>query len=266
MQGSGIGKSKAVKDMSEPFLTSTLQALRGAERVLAITGAGISAESGIPTFRGRDGVWADGEALAYATATGLARDLEGAWRWFDGMRRVIGQASPNPAHVTLAAMERFYPDFLLVTQNVDGLHALAGSRKAIQIHGDLFGMRCLWDPEHRWEDRTCPLPRLPPICPVCGGTARPDVVLFGEDYGPELEAAVAFAEQGVDVALVVGTSGAVGMPRCLVEAVREGGAYVVEVNLESSGLSDMADDLILGKAGEALPTLWAQVQGRGRER
>jgi len=249
--------------MHGSFLTATIEALRGATRVLAVTGAGISAESGIPTFRGEGGVWEDGEGLVYATAAGLMRDLEGAWRWFDAMRRVVGQARPNPAHATLAAMEAAYPDFVLVTQNVDGLHAAAGSRRVIEIHGNLYRMRCLWDPGHCWEDRTCPLRRLPPACPVCGGSARPDVVLFGEGYGPEVEEAVGFAEQGVDVALVVGTSGAVGGPRCLVEAVREAGAYVVEVNVAPSGLSDVADDLILGRAGDALPALWAEVQGAG---
>lgn len=248
--------------MAGPFLATTIEALRSAGRILVITGAGVSAESGIPTFRGRDGVWEDSGALAYATAAGLLRDLEGAWRWFDTMRRIIGQARPNPAHATLAAMEAVYPEFLLVTQNVDGLHAAAGSRKVIEIHGNLWQIRCLWDPEHRWEDRTCPLRRLPPVCPICGGTGRPDVALFGEGYGPEVEEAVAFAEQGADVALVVGTSGAVGGPRCLIEAVRESGAYVVEVNVEPSDLSDMVDDLILGKAGEVLPALWAQAQSK----
>jgi NAD-dependent deacetylase len=247
--------------MIRPFLRSTIEAFRDARRVLVLTGAGVSAESGIPTFRGRGGVWEDGGALAYATAGGFERDIEGAWRWFDGMRQAVGQARPNGAHATLAAMEPAYSDFALVTQNVDGLHAAAGSRNVIEVHGNLWRLRCLWDPGHRWEDRACPLRRLPPACPVCGGTGRPDVVLFGEGYGPELGEAIAFAECGVDVALVVGASGAVGTPRCLIQAVREAGAYVVEVNVGASDLSDAADDLVAGKAGEVLPALWAEVRG-----
>ena len=250
--------------MSEPFSTSAIEALRRARRVLVITGAGISAESGIPTFRGEGGIWEDAESLTYATASGLSRDIEGAWHWFEKMRCIVARARPNPAHLTLASMEPAYPDFVVITQNVDDLHRTAGSRKLIEIHGNLWRMRCLGNPEHQWEDRACPLPELPPRCPTCGGTARPNVVLFGEEYGHEIDQALAFARREVHAALVIGTSGALGVLRCLLQPAKEGGAHVIEINIKPSEAADLADDRILGRAGEVLPELWARVQSEGK--
>lgn len=234
--------------------TQVRELLREKVRICVLTGAGISAESGIPTFRGADGLWRKFRPDQLATPEAFARDPRLVWEWYDWRRGLIAQARPNPGHEALARLERRCPDFLLVTQNVDGLHLLAGSRRVLRLHGDIWELRCTACGRSR-EDRSAPLPELPPRCPDCGGLLRPGVVWFGESLPPGAFETAAAAARGSEAFLIVGTAGAVEPAAALARRAREAGAFVVEVNLEASALSGLADVSFRGKAGELLPEL-----------
>jgi NAD-dependent deacetylase len=225
------------------------QWIADANRIVALTGAGVSAESGIPTFRGADGLWKRYRAEDLATPQAFAADPKLVWEWYDWRRQIIAKASPNPAHLALAACDRL----TLVTQNVDGLHDLAGSRGALKIHGDIWTLRCL-DCGAETVDRTAPLPQIPPVCARCGGLQRPGVVWFGEDLPARVWTAAQYAAQQADVFLVIGTSAQVYPAASLAPlAKRASNAKIVEVNIEPSGAS--VDAFVEGKAGEVLPAL-----------
>ena len=245
--------------LSRPDVASDLAAaaarLRGARRVLALTGAGVSAESGVPTFRGQDGLWRRFRAEDLATPQAFARDPKLVWEWYAWRREVIAPLRPNAAHVALAALEQRLPDFLLATQNVDGLHAVAGSRRLLELHGSLWRLRCVAC-GHAAEDRRMSLPELPPRC-ACGTVLRPDVVWFGEMLPPAaVEQAVAAAQEA-EVVLVIGTSSLVYPAAALPEMARAAGAFVVEINTETTPLTASADVSLRGPAAEITPALLA---------
>jgi NAD-dependent deacetylase len=224
--------------------------------VAVLTGAGISAESGVPTFRGEGGLWRSYRAEELATPSAFRADPGLVWEWYDWRRGLIGACQPNAAHQILAEMESHFDDFVLVTQNVDGLHRLAGSRHIIELHGNIWRMRCTRHCQPPWEDRTNPLPDIPPHCPRCGAMARPDVVWFGESLaGKSLEAAFA-AAQRCQLMLVVGTSAVVQPAASLPLLALQRGAYVVEVNPEPTPLSDAANQVIRQPAATALAQWW----------
>ena len=175
-------------------------------RVLALTGAGVSAESGVPTFRGPGGLWRQYRAEDLATPEAFARDPKLVWEWYAWRRETIAGLSPNAAHVALAAMERRLPGFRLATQNVDGLHAAAGSHRVLELHGSLWRLRCVGCGRVA-EDRQVPLPELPPRC-ACGKLLRPDVIWFGETLPQAAVAEAVTAARSADVVLVIGTSSA----------------------------------------------------------
>jgi NAD-dependent deacetylase len=224
-----------------------------AERVVALTGAGISAESGISTFRGQDGLWEQERLEDVATPEGFRRDPRRVWAWYDKRRQQIAACSPNPGHLALARYESLHPGFTLVTQNVDGLHRAAGSRRVLTLHGEIFRVRCVKEGTAR-EDRRVPLPEIPPRCD-CGALLRPDVVWFGEML-PEREMAEATeAARRADLFLVIGTSALVYPAASLPEIARGNGARLVEINIEPTPLSSLADEVIQGPAGAVLPDL-----------
>jgi len=222
-------------------------------RVVALTGAGISAESGVPTFRGQAGFWEDGSLEDLATPAGFARDPRRVWTWYDARRRQVSRCAPNAGHLALARYGALHPDLRLITQNVDGLHAAAGSGRVIALHGDLFRTRCTRDGVAR-EDRRVPLPEIPPRC-ECGALLRPDVVWFGENL-PEgaMDDATAAARDAV-LFLSIGTSAVVYPAASLPEIARRNGAYLVEINIEETPMSSLADEVILAPAAETLPAL-----------
>src|SRR6516225_8863432 len=152
--------------------------LAEASRIGALTGAGVSAESGIPTFRGAGGLWRQRKAEELATPGGFARDPKLVWEWYDWRRGLIADAEPNAGHRALVELEARKIQFTLITQNVDGLHDRAGSRNILKLHGDIWTVRCSGCENERRDLRT-PLPEIPPKC-SCGGTERPGVVWFGE--------------------------------------------------------------------------------------
>jgi NAD-dependent protein deacetylase/lipoamidase len=222
-------------------------------RVAALTGAGISAESGVPTFRSLGGFWQNESLEDLATPEGFARDPRRVWAWYDARRVQVSGCAPNAGHLALARYERSHPDFRLITQNVDGLHAAAGNRGVILLHGDLFRVRCTKEGGSK-EDRRVPLPEIPPRC-GCGALLRPDVVWFGEMLPEEALRSATEAAAKADVFLSIGTSAVVYPAAALPETARRHGAYLVEINVEETPLSPLADEVILEPAAEVLPDL-----------
>lgn len=236
--------------MTTPTLAERLSEAR---RVVVLTGAGVSAESGVPTFRGADGLWQRHRAEDLATPEAFARNPRLVWEWYDWRRRLIASRQPNAAHETIAALETHAPEFLLVTQNVDGLHRRAGSRRMEELHGNLWRVRCCAEGAVT-ENLEVPLPSLPPCC-ACGALLRPDVVWFGEALPTEAIRKSWSAAESCDLMLVVGTAALVQPAASLPMVAKAHGAYLVEVNLERTPLTSYADESHHAKAGEVLPRL-----------
>jgi NAD-dependent deacetylase len=237
---------------------SVLAACEPTKRVVVLTGAGISAESGVPTFRGEDGLWKQYRAEELATPSAFQANPKLVWEWYDWRRGIIGKAEPNPGHWAIAEMEGIFPHFCLITQNVDGLHRRAGSTKVIEIHGNLWDLRCVAEGTVR-EDYRCPLPEIPPTC-ECGALLRPHVVWFGEslDQG-DLARAYQLIEE-CDLLLVVGTSAVVQPVASFPLMAKQGGSFVIEVNMDSTPISGLVDASFQGKAGEILPALLEKIK------
>jgi NAD-dependent deacetylase len=229
------------------------QLLAAAQSVAALTGAGISAESGIPTFRGAGGLWKNFRAEDLANPQAFARDPRLVWEWYNWRRETIAKAAPNPAHRALARFETAKPGFTLITQNVDGLHDLAGSVRILKLHGDIWRLRCTACGSH-WPDRRATLPQLPPHC-GCGGLARPGVVWFGEPLPDGIMHEAEHAAASSDVFLVIGTSAVVYPAAGLVPLAKQSGATVIEINPEQTAFSAMVDFSFQVPAGELLPQL-----------
>jgi NAD-dependent deacetylase len=226
--------------------------LRSASSVVILTGAGISAESGIPTFRGSDGLWKQYKPEDLATPQAFAKDSRLVWEWYDWRRGLIAKAEPNAGHRALVQLESTKPNFTLITQNVDGLHERAGSRRVLKLHGDIWRMECA-ECGRNWPDRRVPLPKLPPHC-GCGAIARPGVVWFGEPLG-EVWAEAEHAAREAEVLLVIGTSAVVYPAAGLAPIAKSAGARVIEINPEQTSLSSYVHLSLRGAAGELLPQL-----------
>ena len=229
-------------------------ALRGAERVAALTGAGVSAESGVPTFRDAlTGLWARYRPEDLATPEAFRRDPKLVWEWYAWRRELVSRASPNPGHLALAEMERRVPAFTLITQNVDGLHHRAGSRNVIELHGNIARVKC--SDEGLAVESWAETGEIPPRCPRCGGYLRPDVVWFGEMLSPDALRAAEQAARSCQVFLSIGTSGLVYPAAGLPLLAAQSGAIVVEVNPGATPLTEHADYVLNGPAGRMLPLL-----------
>jgi NAD-dependent deacetylase len=233
--------------------------LRNAQRITVLTGAGVSAESGIPTFReAQTGLWAQYDLEELATPAAFRRNPKLVWEWYAWRRKLVADAQPNPAHLALAAMERLVPQFILVTQNVDSLHQRAGSQKIVELHGNLTRVKCFDDnePVETWDESG----EVPPRCPRCGGLLRPDVVWFGELLVPShLEAAID-AAQDCDLFLSVGTSGLVEPAASLPRLAYQAGASVLFNSLDINSRSTPPLFAINAPAGTVLPALVAAMQ------
>ena len=223
-------------------------------RTVAFTGAGISAESRVPTFRGADGLWRNYAPERLATAEAFESDPRLVWEWYDWLRGLIHAAEPNAGHLALAEMQRRAPErFTLVTQNMDGLHERAGSHDVVKLHGDIWLLRCT---RCAWEGRNeqTPLDPLPPLC-RCGGILRPAIVWFGEMLpADQWERAVA-AAQTADVLMAIGTSAMVYPAAGLVQLARASGAKIVILNPDPTPADELAEWILRGPAGETLPRL-----------
>ena len=229
--------------------------LSGAQSVAVLTGAGVSAESGVPTFRGKDGLWKQHRAVDLATPEAFCRDPRLVWEFYNWRRELLAPLKPNAAHEALAKLEDRAPRFTLVTQNIDDLHRVAGSRTVLELHGNIWRVRCTRCGTVK-EERRSPLPPLP-RCADCGGLLRPHVVWFGESLDAEVLAGAYEAAEGCDVMLVAGTSGVVQPAASMGLHARERGAFVAEINLEPTPCSHLFHMSLLGKAGDILPQVAA---------
>jgi NAD-dependent deacetylase len=231
--------------------------LRRARRITAVTGAGVSAASGVPTFRGDGGLWRSYKPEDLATPQAFGRDPRLVWEWYDWRRSLIARCSPNAAHDVLARWSH-REGFTLITQNVDGLHERAGA-SVLRFHGSIWELQCaVGCGASPWDDRRAPLPVLPPRCPACNGLARPGVVWFGEAIDPRVLRR-ASAATACDVFLSIGTSSLVYPAAGLVREARRHGAFAAEINpvqTEAAGAVDLA---ITMPAEEALPLLQAAI-------
>jgi NAD-dependent protein deacetylase/lipoamidase len=237
-------------DTLEAGVRSLAARLRKRPRITVVTGAGVSAASGVPTFRGPGGLWRTFRPEELATPAAFDRDALLVWEWYAWRRELVGKARPNRAHEVLAAWSRRYPAFSLVTQNVDGLHERAGTANVTRFHGSLWMLscrdRCAKSPKEGWE-HTGPLGELPPRCPHCGGLARPGVVWFGEAIPAEALRAAA-ASVDCDLFIAVGTSALVHPAAGLVLEAADRGAFTVEINPDATPASGSVDLVLAGPA------------------
>jgi len=235
---------------------SILKRVRAARAVSVLTGAGVSADSGVPTFRGEDGIWSKYDWRALATREGFRKDPRLVWEWYQLRQVAIAKARPNRAHEVIAEMERHFVSFAVLTQNIDGLHARAGSQRVVELHGNIWKMRC--ERDGTVVTLAEPVREIPPTC-LCGGCLRPEVVWFGETL-PEavVEEASAIARDS-EVMFVVGTSAVVYPASALPAITKNSGGIVIEVNTEWTELSAYADVTVLGRAGEVMPALWHSI-------
>jgi NAD-dependent deacetylase len=236
--------------------------LRSANRAVVLTGAGISAESGVPTFRdAQTGLWARYAPEDLATPQAFAQDPRLVWEWYAWRRELVAQAAPNPGHQALVILEEKLPSFTLITQNVDGLHVQAGSRNVIELHGNIQRTKCFREETlvESWEDTGS----IPPLCPRCGAFLRPDVVWFGEMLPPEALNASLEAAENCDIFFSIGTSGLVQPAASLPYLALRKDIPVVEINPAATPLSSSAAYLLPGPAGVILPQLvkaaWPEV-------
>jgi NAD-dependent deacetylase len=237
-----------------PAIERVARMLTPDARITVITGAGVSAASGVPTFRGDGGLWRNFRAEDLATPEAFARDPRTVWEWYDWRRQLIAACAPNAAHEVLAAWSHRFPQFTLITQNVDGLHERAGTRRVIRMHGSIWEVGC-WSgcapSPHRWRDDRVPQPSLPPACPHCDGPLRPGVVWFGEALDADVVEACLDAAR-CDIFFTVGTSAVVYPAAGLVDHARRHGATTVEINPERTSASASVSVVLAQPAETAL--------------
>jgi NAD-dependent deacetylase len=242
------------------LIRKTTSLIESSQNLMVLTGAGISHESGIPTFRGKDGLWNRYDPTERANIESLRRDPLTVWKWYNWRRSLIREAIPNQGHLAIAELERHKDqDFLLVTQNVDGLHRRAGSRELVEVHGYIFEEICLQCNRTTEAHEIYQESELPPKCDVCNETKKPGVVMFGEML-PQgaIERAMSFTRR-TDVILVVGTSAVVYPIAAIPFDVKERGGAVVEINPDETPVTAIADISIHGPAGEILPAITSRL-------
>jgi len=233
--------------------------LRNARSIAALTGAGISAESGVPTFRdAQTGLWAKFDPLELATPDAFRRNAKLVWDWYAWRRELVARAAPNAGHRALASLDGVVTECSVITQNVDGLHRAAGSRRVVELHGNLQRVKCSREGTivESWDDSS---PREAPRCANCGAFLRPDVVWFEETLPEDALAQAEGAARGCDVLLVVGTAAEVYPAAMLPTYARHHGAAIVEVNPNPTRLSERVDFVLRGPSGIVLPALVAAV-------
>jgi NAD-dependent deacetylase len=233
-----------------------------------LTGAGISAESGVATFRGHDGLWSKLKPEELANFDAFLRNPELVWEWYNYRKNIIHNVKPNPAHEALVAMESFVNNFTLVTQNVDNLHNRAGSKRVLELHGNIERSYCVDCEKPAFNIEVKPEKKVP-RCTYCGGLIRPDVVWFGEILPEDVFQAAVEAASRCELFFAVGTSAVIFPAAGLPLTARNHGAYLVEINTERTDISHIVDETLLGKAGEVLPqivSILKEMRGRTNEK
>lgn len=248
----------ATDELKFRFDPSLVRTIREAEHLVVLTGAGVSKESGVPTFReAQTGLWAQFEPTELATPGAFQRDPKLVWEWYQWRRSLVAGASPNPGHTALVQMEERSPSFIVITQNIDGFHQQAGSRNVIELHGNIKRNKCAREGtiiQHWTDDGT-----IPPKCPDCGSYLRPDVVWFGENLPPQALRAAVEATEEADVFFSIGTSAVVEPAASLPLIARQAGATLVEINPDPTPVTGHADYVLQGPSGVILPVLVAHI-------
>jgi NAD-dependent deacetylase len=241
-------------DIPESFINRLLDA----ESVVFFTGAGISAESGIATFRGKDGIWNKLKPEELANFNAFIRNPEMVWEWYSHRKDVIHGSNPNPAHIAIAESQDLFNNVTVVTQNIDNLHRRAGSKTIYELHGNIERNYCIECKTDYNEE--LPMEGKIPKCTKCGGLIRPDVVWFGEYLPQDQFKASAAASRECDIFFVVGTSAVVFPAASLIYTAHDNGAYIVEVNIEETEISYLANQSFYGEAGKILPVIFERLR------
>jgi NAD-dependent deacetylase len=228
--------------------------LHTTESICVLTGAGISAESGVETFRGSNGLWSKLKPEELANFEAFMRNPELVWEWYNYRKKIIHDVKPNPAHVALARLQDLVSDFTLVTQNIDNLHIRAGSKNVLELHGNIERSYCIGCGKFAVNVEVTPEKKVP-HCPSCNGIIRPDIVWFGEMLPEGVFEEATEAARRCELFFSVGTSAVVYPAAGLPRIARNHGAYVVEINMERTEISHTVHESLLGKAGELLPQL-----------
>ncbi|MBN1351972.1 NAD-dependent deacylase [candidate division KSB1 bacterium] len=235
------------------FSEKLQNAVKSAKQIAVLTGAGISAESGVPTFRGENGLWRKYRPEELANFDAFINNPKLVWEWYCYRRELISRVKPNPGHYALVEMESIFPQFTLITQNVDNLHQLAGSRNLLELHGNIWRSRCV-DCSTILTDEDVVKKDALQYC-ECGGLIRPDVVWFGECLPSGILERAAAASARCDVFLCIGTSALVQPAASLPLYGKRSGAFTIEINTESTVITELVDESIIGKSGDILPQL-----------
>jgi NAD-dependent protein deacetylase/lipoamidase len=241
--------------MNTMFSPDLVSAFSSAQSVVAFTGAGVSAESGVPTFRGDEGIWKKFNAEELASMTAFMKNPELVWQWYAHRKKIISDTQPNPGHYALAKMEMLFTSFAVITQNIDNLHFRAGSKTVHELHGNIERSYCV-KCGTPFGGHDIPTSAGAALCPKCDGLIRPDVVWFGELLPEEEWSKAVRAAESADVFLSIGTSGVVYPAASIPSIARRNGAFVVEINPEPTPLTDHVDAFIKGQSGLVLPALY----------
>ena len=227
--------------------------LSSAKKIVFFTGAGISAESGIPTFRGKDGIWNKMKPEELANFDAFLRNPQIVWDWYQYRKKIVHQAAPNPAHLTISELQKYFDEITVVTQNVDNFHLRAGSKVVYELHGNIEKNYCI-SCGKRYDFENLSVEEKVPNCD-CGGLIRPDIVWFGEFLPEEAYSLSEEAAEDCDMMFIVGTSAVVFPAANIPYIAKRNGKYLVEINIERTELSNIADLSLFGKAGEILPQI-----------
>ncbi|MFA7289084.1 MAG: NAD-dependent deacylase [Melioribacteraceae bacterium] len=240
------------------FSTKFINKLQYAKRLVFFTGAGISAESGISTFRGVDGIWNKMKPEELANIDGFMKNPDLVWHWYQHRRQIVHDSKPNAGHVVIAELENYY-DVTVVTQNVDNLHRRAGSSNVFELHGNIERNFCI-DCKTPFSETELNLESSNPKCKNCGGRIRPDVVWFGEMLPQDQFSGSQSAADSSDICFIVGTSGLVYPAAYIPIEAKQAGAFLVEINIENTEMSRFVDESFIGKSASILPEILTEVK------
>lgn len=241
------------------FTEEFISKLSDAERIVFFTGAGISAESGVSTFRGKDGIWNKLKPEELANFDAFLRNPDMVWEWYQYRRKIVSEAIPNPGHSAIAEFENFFDDVSVVTQNVDNLHARAGSTYIYELHGNIERNYCI-NCKTFYNKDEIQFSNKTPICKNCKGLVRPDVVWFGEFLPEQIFRDAESKAIHSDICFVVGTSALVYPAANIPILAKRSGSFLVEINIEETELSGFADYSLFGRSGEILPKILDEVK------